>query len=249
MQNTMVSIIMPSYKSERFIAQAIESVISQTYTNWEMIIVDDKSPDNANVIIKSYIEKDKRIQLIELEQNSGPAVARNKAILESKGRYIAFLDSDDMWIATKLEKQILWMQTKKCALSYTSYFIIDESGKEQGVFITKEQVSYWDLLKTNSIGCLTVIYDTDTLGKVLMPNIIKKQDYALWLKILKQIDNGYGMLEPLAYYRIVENSVSRNKFAGLKYLWNIYRDLERLNIFQTLYYFASYIYYGVRKYK
>jgi len=249
MYNNLVSIITPSYKSVKFIKETIDSVLVQTYTNWEMIIVDDCSPDNSNEIIENYILKDSRIKFIKLEKNSGPAVARNRAIEEACGRYIAFLDADDLWMPQKLEKQIAFMNKQKCALSYTSYYVISEENKDLGLFTTKKQISYSDLLKTNSIGCLTAIYDTDILGKVLMPNIIKKQDYALWLKILKQIDYAKGIVEPLAYYRIVENSVSSNKMVGIKYIWKIFREVEKLNIFQSMYYFSYYVYYGIKKYK
>ena len=247
--NSLVSIITPSYRSEKFISQTIESVLAQTYENWEMLIVDDLSPDNSNKIIEEYAQKDDRIKLLKLEKNSGPAVARNRAIEEAKGRYIAFLDADDLWMPEKLEKQIAFMNKKKSALSYSSYYIISEDNGGLGVFLTKEKVTYSDLLKTNSIGCLTAIYDRKILGKVFMPDIIKKQDYGLWLKILKQIKKADGILEPLAYYRIVENSVSSNKIVGIKYIWKIFRDVEKLNIFQSIYYFCYYVYYGVRKYK
>jgi len=248
-KNNLVSIITPSYKSVKFIKETIDSVLVQTYTNWEMIVVDDCSPDDSNELIENYILKDSRIKFIKLEKNSGPAVARNRAIEEAVGRYIAFLDADDLWMPQKLEKQISFMNEQKCALSYTSYYVISEDNEELGLFTTKEQINYSDLLKTNSIGCLTAIYDTDILGKVLMPNIIKKQDYALWLKILKQIDYAKGIVEPLAYYRIVENSVSSNKMVGIKYIWEIFREVEKLNIFKSMYYFSYYVYYGMKKYK
>ncbi len=245
----MVSIITPSYNSSKFIAKCIESVLSQTYKNWEMIVVDDRSPDNSNEIIQSYIKKDSRIRLIELEKNSGPAVARNRAIKESKGRYIAFLDSDDVWMEEKLQIQLTFMQENDLALTYSSYCLIDEEDNGLGEFITKERVSYSDLLKTNSIGCLTAIYDTQKIGKIFMPDIRQKQDYGLWLQILKDIKTTKGILEPLAIYRIRKKSVSSNKLKAARYLWKIFRDVEKLNIFKSIYYFCFYIYHGVKKYK
>ena len=245
----MVSIITPSYNSSKFIAKCIESVLSQTYKNWEMIVVDDRSPDNSNEIIQSYIKKDSRIRLIELEKNSGPAVARNRAIKESKGRYIAFLDSDDIWMEEKLQIQLTFMQENDLALTYSSYCLIDEEDNGLGEFITKERVSYSDLLKTNSIGCLTAIYDTQKIGKIFMPDIRQKQDYGLWLQILKDIKTTKGILEPLAIYRIRKKSVSSNKLKAARYLWKIFRDVEKLNIFKSIYYFCFYIYHGVKKYK
>ena len=245
----LVSIITPSYNSKQFISETIQSVLNQTFQNWEMIIVDDMSIDNSNSIIEEYIKKDFRIKLIKLEENSGPAIARNRAIEESNGRYIAFLDADDIWEPFKLEKQIQFMQENNLALSYASYYLIDEKGNQLGTFITKSRVDYFNLLKTNSIGCLTAIYDTDKLGKAYMPNIIKRQDYGLWLKILKETDYAMGILEPLASYRIMRNSVSSNKFIASQYVWKLFREVERLNIFQSIYYFCFYTYYGFKKYK
>jgi glycosyltransferase involved in cell wall biosynthesis len=247
--NNLISIITPSYKSERFVSQTIKSVLAQTYKNWEMIIIDDCSPDNSNIEIEEYIKKYNRIKLMKLEKNGGPAVARNIATEEAKGRYIAFLDADDLWMPKKLEKQINFMDKHNLALSYTSYNLIDEEDNDLGVFITKEEVTYSDLLKTNSIGCLTAIYDTNKIGKILMPNIIKRQDYGLWLKILKEVDYARGILEPLATYRIMKDSVSSNKIDAAKYVWKIFREVEKLNIFQSCYYFCHYIYNGLRKYK
>jgi glycosyltransferase involved in cell wall biosynthesis len=247
--NNIVSIITPSYNSEKFIKDTIGSVLSQTYKNWEMIIVDDVSLDNSNEIIEEYCKKDSRIKLIKLAKNSGPAVARNRAIQEAKGRYIAFLDADDLWMSEKLEKQIKFMTDNDLAFTYSSYGLIDEYGNDLGSFRTKESITYYDMLKTCSVGCLTAIYDTNKIGKVYMPNILKRQDYGLWLKILKEIGSTKGILEPLATYRILENSVSSNKIKAASYQWKIYREVEELNIFQSIYYFIQYAYYGIRKYK
>ena len=247
--NELVSIITPSYNSAKFISQAIESVLSQTYTNWEMIIVDDCSPDNSNEIVKKYCNKDSRIKLIKLEKNSGPAVARNRAIQEAKGRYIAFLDADDLWKPKKLEMQIKFMTEKDLVFTYSSYDLVDEEGNSLGTFTTKEKISYKGLLKTCSIGCLTAIYDTQKIGKVYMPNIIKRQDYALWLRILREIRNTQGILRPLAIYRLRKNSISSNKLNAACYQWKIYRDVENFNVFQSVYYFTHYVYNGLLKYK
>ncbi|MEA2019029.1 MAG: glycosyltransferase family 2 protein [Campylobacterota bacterium] len=247
--NSLISIITPSYKSKNFISQTIDSVLSQTYKNWEMIIVDDVSPDNSNEIIEEYCKNDSRIKLIKLEKNSGPAVARNRAIEEAKGRYIAFLDADDLWIPEKLEKQLGFMKENDLAFTYSSYDLIDEEGNSLGNFTTKETISYEGMLKTCSVGCLTAMYDTEKLGKVYMPLIRKRQDYGLWLKILKEIGTTKGMTESLATYRILENSVSSNKFKAAQYQWKIYREVEKLSFFKSVYYFVQYAYYGVIKYK
>ncbi len=247
--NNLVSIITPSYNSSRFIAQTIESVISQAYKNWEMIIIDDCSPDNSNEIIKEYIKKDSRIKLIKLEKNSGPAVARNRAIQEAKGRYIAFLDADDLWYPEKLDKQIKFMNENNLSFTYCAYKLIDDEYNNLGIFIPPEKVSYNSILKTNSIGCLTAIYDAKILGKVYMPNILKRQDYGLWLKILKQINTTKGILEPLAIYRLRKNSVSSNKLKAAKFQWKIYREVEQLSLTESIYYFIHYALNGIKKYK
>ena len=244
-----VTIIMPSHNSEKFIIESVESVLVQTYSNWELIIVDDCSPDSSNHIIMKYVDSDHRIKLIKLEKNSGPAVARNTAIEAANGRYIAFLDSDDVWLPNKLEKQIKFMQDNDLAFTYSSYKLVGEDNEDLGLFITKDKISYFDMLKTCSVGCLTAIYDTEKIGKQYMPLILKRQDYGLWLKILKLIGETRGILEPLATYRIRKNSVSSNKVKAAKYQWKIYREIEKLSFLKSLYYFVFYAYNGVTKYK
>lgn len=244
-----VTIIMPSYDSEKFIIESVESVLAQTYSNWELIIVDDCSPDDSNRIITKYVDNDSRIKLIKLQKNSGPAVARNTAIEAASGRYIAFLDSDDVWLPNKLEKQIKFMQDNDLAFTYSSYKLVGEDNEDLGLFITKDKISYLDMLKTCSVGCLTAIYDTEKIGKQYMPLILKRQDYGLWLKILKLIGETKGILEPLATYRLRKNSVSSNKVKAAKYQWKIYREIEKLSFLKSLYYFAFYAYNGVTKYK
>lgn len=240
--NNLVSIITPSYKSENFISQTIESVLAQTYQDWEMIIVDDVSPDNSNDIVEKYCKKDSRIKLIKLEKNSGPAVARNRAIEEAKGRYIAFLDADDLWKPEKLEKQIKFMQENDCALSYSAYETMSEEGKLQNKFINPPlKVSYKDLLKSNYIGCLTAIYDTQKVDKVYMPFIKKRQDYGLWLRILKKTDFAYGINEPLATYRLMSNSVSSNKISLFKYHYKLFTEFENIGKIRTLYYLCWHV--------
>ena len=237
MLKNLISIITPSYKSERFISQTIESVLAQTYQNWEMVIVDDVSPDNSNKIIEEYCKKDNRIRLIKLEKNSGAAVARNRAIDEAKGRYIAFLDADDLWKPNKLEMQIKFMELKNCALSYSAYETMTEEGVLQNKYINPPlKIAYKDLLKSNYIGCLTAIYDTQKVGKVFMPLISKRQDYGLWLKILRKTDFAYGIDESLAVYRIMSNSVSSNKFKLLKYHYKLFTEFENISSMKALYY-------------
>ncbi len=207
-----------------------------------MIIVDDMSPDNSNEIIEQYIKKDSRIRLVKLEINSGPAVARNRAIQEAKGRYIAFLDADDVWMPEKLEKQIRFMQERNCVLTYSAYKTMNEDGKLLGKVIKSPlKISYDDLLKSNYIGCLTAIYDSKKFGKVYMPLIKKRQDYGLWLKILKKIDYAYGMEEVLGTYRVMSNSVSSNKVSLLKFHYKLFTEFENISKIKTLYYLCWHI--------
>ena len=247
---SLVSIIMPSYNSVKFIPTTIESVLNQTYQNWEMIIVDDMSSDNSNDIINDFIQQDSRIKLIKLDKNSGPAIARNRAIKEAKGRYIAFLDSDDLWTPDKLSKQISFMQEHDVALSYTGYYrIAEESAEIIDKIHVPEKVDYSELLKQNIIGCLTAIYDTQKIGKVYMPDVRKRQDFGLWLNILKKVPYAYGVDEPLAYYRVRTASVSSNKILASTYNWKLYREVEKLPLHKAIYYFGWYTYRSLLKYK
>jgi len=235
----LVSIITPTYNSEKFISSTIESVISQTYEYFELIIVDDKSSDKSVEIISSFIEKDKRIKLIIQNKNGGAGLARNEGIRNSKGKYIAFLDSDDRWHNKKLEKQISFMKLNNYNFTFTAYSKISENGEDLNKIVSaKKCVTYKKALYKNPIGCLTVIYNKDFFGKKFMPKIRKRQDYALWLDLLKK-DNAYGINEPLAYYRVRENSISSKKVDLLKYEWSIYRDVENLSFRRSLFYLVS----------
>ncbi|ENP8456992.1 glycosyltransferase family 2 protein [Photobacterium damselae] len=246
----LVSVITPSYNCANTIEETINSVISQSFNDWEMIIVDDNSSDNSCEIIRAFSEKDSRIKLVERSWNAGPAIARNIAIENAQGRYIAFLDSDDTWHQNKLEKQIAFMQVNEVELSYTAYNRMDSEGNFLGAYKPITKVTYKDMLKSNRIGCLTAIYDTDKLGKVYMPNISKRQDLGLWLKILKKVDYAWGMDDVLADYLAVQsNSVSSNKFTAAKYQWRLYREIEKLTFKDSLYYFINYAYLGVKKSK
>ena len=244
----LVSIITPSYNCTATIEKTIKSVIAQTMKDWEMLIVDDCSTDHSRELIKSIIAVDSRIKLIERTWNAGPAIARNIAIEHAQGRYIAFLDADDQWHPTKLEKQLKFMNEKDIALSYTAYNCLDSDGNHLRIYKPILKVTYGDMLKSNRIGCLTAIYDTDKIGKVYMPNISKRQDLGLWLRILKQVDYALGMDEILADYLAVQaNSVSSNKADAAKYQWRLYREIEKLNFKQSTFYFLNYAYLGLKK--
>jgi len=243
-----ISIITPSFNSSKFIEETIQSVIAQTYGDWEMIIVDDCSTDKSCEIIQNYSNQDKRIKLVMLDENSGAAIARNRAIEESHGRYIAFLDADDLWEPTKLQKQLKVMQDNNYEFTYTTYSAIDESGTHLSKNLNfAQKVSYHDLLKTCSIGCLTVMIDREKFTDISMPLIRRGQDYALWLKLLKQVEYAYCVNEKLAQYRVVTNSLSRNKIKKLKGQWFIYRKIENLSLWEALFYIVQYGHYGFKK--
>lgn len=242
----LVSIITPVHNAYNHIEETIDSVLAQTFSDWELILVDDKSSDDGLQILKEYVEKDSRIKLLKNPQNQGAAITRNKGIEAAQGRYIAFLDSDDLWKPTKLEKQLAFMKQNGYAFTYTAY---EKQKGDQiiGVQEVGEKVNHNDLLKTCSIGCLTVIYDTQKLGKMLMPIISRRQDFALWLKILKEIPYAYGLNEILSTYRLRSDSISGNKFKAAKYQWRVYREFENLNFFEAGYYFIHYSFFGVLK--
>ncbi|MDA9952059.1 MAG: glycosyltransferase family 2 protein [Chitinophagales bacterium] len=242
-----VSIITPSYNTSKFIEATIKSVLDQDFESWEMVIVDDNSSDRSPEIIKRYAAEDSRIILIENKENAGAAISRNLAIQQSKGRFIAFLDSDDLWLPNKLSMQVNFMLENNFGFTYSAYDKINESDERIGQIQVPSKVSYNDLLKTCSIGCLTAIYDTTVLGKVYMPIIDKRQDYGLWLNLLKKVRYAYGIQEVLAIYRVRNNSISSNKFIAAKYQWKIYREIEELSLLSSIKYMMSYTLYGILK--
>lgn len=223
--NDLVSVIMPAYNCAKYIGASIESVIAQTYTNWELLITDDCSTDDTVEIIKRYAEQDKRIKLFIQERNGGAGLARNNSIEKAKGRYIAFLDSDDRWVANKLSKQISFMKEHEVVLSYSSYFKCDEESKCIGIVKCRKKVSYKDIVRNNYIGCLTIVYDSLSVGKMYMSDIRKRQDWSLSIAILKKCKVAYGLQEPLAIYRIRKNSISSNKIQLVKYNVLFYQDV------------------------
>jgi len=237
----LISIITPSYNSADFIADAIESVLNQTYDQWEMIIVDDASTDNTVDIVETYVARDDRISLIELDKNSGSGVARNKAIDAANGRFIAFLDSDDLWLPEKLEKQIAFMLERDIAISFTEYARMREDGSLLKSNITApETIDYKGLLRHCVIGCLTVMIDMEKTGHIQMKNLRARQDYVLWLSLTKRGFVAYGLPEELAVYRIVKNSISSNKFRMAKRNWHVYRKIEGQGVLKSIWYIILY---------
>lgn len=229
MENPLVSIITPSYNSEKFISETIKSVQNQTYQNWEMIIVDDCSTDKTVSIINTFLQ-DKRIQLLQLNKNSGTGIARNKALALAKGRFIAFLDSDDLWKPEKLEKQVDYMLSKNKPFTFSFYDCIDENGEPLDKTIEAPlNLKYRQLFWSNLVGNLTGIYDTDYFGKIEISSSRKRQDWMLWLTILKEIREAKPIPESLAVYRVRDNSLSASKSTLLKHNYNVYRHFHKLN--------------------
>lgn len=247
MDRELVSVITPMYNAEKYIAQTIESVQAQTYENWEMLIVDDVSCDAGVEIVQGYMVKDPRIKYLKHEKNAGVAQARNTALKAAKGQYVAFLDSDDLWMTNKLEKQIRFMKEKKAVFCYSACEIMDEYGKSTGkVRNVPVKQQYKDLLKGNAIPCLTVILDRSQIGNVEMP-VIPHEDYAAWLNILKKGITAYGMDEVLAKYRVNNHSLSGNKLQAAKWTWDIYRKQQKLGVMKSCYCFVCYIIAAVLK--
>ena len=244
----LVSIITPSYNSSQFIEECVSSVLSQTYQHWEMIIVDDYSEDNTRFIISEIADKDKRIKSIFLEKNVGAAETRNVAIRQAKGKYIAFLDSDDLWDSHKLEKQISFMEKKDIAFSFSTYQFMSEDGKKfENVIKAPQKMTYHSYLKNTIIGCLTVIIDREKVGDFEMSNIRSSHDMALWLLIMKRGFSAYGLDDNLAKYRVVSSSNTANKIKAAKEVWNVYRKVEKLNIVYSTICFIGYTFNAIKK--
>ncbi len=227
--NELVSIIMPSYNTAKFISETIESVLAQTYPNWELIIVDDCSTDDTDAFVCPYLVDD-RIRYIKNEKNSGAAVSRNRALREAKGKWVAFLDSDDLWVPEKLEKQILFMKKNDYHFSYTNYIEIDETTNPNGRSVTgPKKVTRHGMYNYCWMGCLTVMYDAETIGLIQITDIKKNNDYAMWLKACKKADC-YLLDEVLAKYRKRSGSISNHGYTKLiKWHYKLYREAEKKN--------------------
>ncbi|XLS29282.1 glycosyltransferase family 2 protein [Flavobacteriaceae bacterium M23B6Z8] len=246
----LVSIVTPTYNSAKYIEATIRSIRQQTYTNWELLLIDDGSSDATVAMIEKWSMKDPRISLEVLPQNSGPAIARNTGIKKANGAYLTFIDADDIWFPEFLDTSIEKINTSGCPFVFASYKRLDEELEPlYPDFIVPEKVTYSDILKSNSISCLTAFVHIEKLGKKYMPEIRKRQDMGLWLQYLKEIDFALGIKQPLAIYRIRKNSLSRNKWALLRYQWDFYRKVEKLTFTRSLYYMINWFYRGFLKYK
>lgn len=231
----LVSIIMPAYNTREFIGETIDSVLKQTYSNWELIIVDDCSTDNTEEIVNKYKVKDSRIKLHKQATNQGAALARNKALSLSNGYFAAFLDSDDIWFPDKLKVQINFMEKHDYLFTCTSYNKIDENGLSLNRIIrSKKESDYTGVLKTCP-GNSTVIYNIGRIGIIKIPDIKKRNDYVMWLKVIKKTDYLFGIHETLSSHRVRKEGISSKKIDLIKYHWNVYRRIEKLSIAKSIY--------------
>ncbi|EOW4143080.1 glycosyltransferase family 2 protein [Vibrio parahaemolyticus] len=245
--SNLVSIVMPTYNSERTVVESIQSVLAQTYKNWELIIVDDRSSDNTWEVITGFAGQYDNIHVYQNEKNQGAGASRNFAIEKAKGRFIAFLDSDDLWTEDKLSEQIAFMLENDYPLTYTHYSRFN-SDEELNVVTAPEYTTYKKLMYSNVIGCLTAVYDTKVLGKRYMPLIRKRQDMGLWLEILKDTPKAYCLPKTLAKYRM-DTGMTSNKFSVLSYQWRFYRDVVGLNIPRSMFTFSVYAVKGTMKHR
>ena len=246
----LVSIIMPSYNTADYIKESIQCVQAQTYSNWELIIVDDCSTDNTDEVIKSFLI-DKRIKYFKNENNSGAAVSRNKALKNAKGRWIAFLDSDDLWTSDKLEKQIDFMNNNDYHFSYTRYNEVDDNGKSLGNCWTgPKKIGKTKMHLFNYMGCLTVMYDMEYVGLIQVGDIKKRNDYAIWVKVVKKCD-AYLLDECLATYRVRSSGSvmnrQKNPLGRVKYNYELWHKSEGKGMALSLFLTGVNIIFGVFK--
>lgn len=234
MNEPLVSVIMPAYNSADFIAEAIASVRNQSYKNWELFVIDDVSTDNTCSIVKKIIRLEPRIRLLKNLNNEGAGVSRNKGIAAAKGNFIAFLDADDLWLPKKLEVQIKFMTENRMAMSFSSYHLISEDGEylSKGI-LAVSKLSFKKLVKANYVGNLTGMYDVTKTGKIYSPLLRKRQDWALWLSVLQKVEFSQGIQHPLACYRIRRNGISNDKWALIKYNYQIYNRFLNFGIFKS----------------
>ena len=246
--NPLVSIIMPCYNAERYIAQSIESVLAQTYTNWELLITDDGSTDNSVKIAQKYCLQDDRINLLVPDEHQGIARTRNLSLSRSKGRFVAFLDNDDLWVSDKLEKQINYMIDNKVGFTYASYELIDSNGAPKNKTIkTQGIIDYNKYLKNTIIGCGTVVLDKDIVGHFSMPSNDTSDDMASWLSILRKDYKAYPVEGILLKYRITGKSASSNKFKASRDVWRVYRVNEDLSLPKSVFCFICYTFNAIKK--
>jgi teichuronic acid biosynthesis glycosyltransferase TuaG len=249
MEDLLVSIIVPAYRAAPYIARTIESVREQTYPDWEMLVADDCSPDDTRAVVAQWAERDPRIRLIARECNGGPAASRNSALERAAGRWIAFLDSDDMWLPHKLERSIAHARSSSAALVYTGYRRIsdDESRLGEPIHVPRT-LTYAQLLGNTAIATSTVLIDRSIAGEVRMQPVFY-DDFVCWLSILKRGHVAHGLDEDLMRYRVLARSVSRNKGRSAREVWKTYRQVEQLGPVSSSWHFTRYAFNALRKYR
>ncbi|GAB4468432.1 MAG: glycosyltransferase family 2 protein [Burkholderiaceae bacterium] len=246
--DSLVSIVTPAYRAARFIGETIRSVQVQTYREFEMLVVDDCSPDETAAIVQRFAASDPRIRLLRQQTNGGPAAARNRALAEARGRWIAFLDSDDTWLPQKLEKQLAFHRAQQAKISYTEFRRVDADGSHVGRLITvRDWLDYGRLLCNTGIATSTVIVDRKLTGPFSMKKTYY-DDYACWLELLRGGGRAVGLHEDLMRYRVLGGSVSRNKLKSARHVWRTYREVERLGLLRSAWSFGNYAARGVLKY-
>lgn len=255
----LVSVVVAAKNVDRYVGIAIESVLAQDYQRWELLVIDDHSGDRTAEIILSYAAKDPRVKYLPMRGSATGLVAvRNHGIRQAQGRYIAFLDGDDIWTSKKLSIQLAAMESRSAAVCYCGYRkMYDDGTVGSGVVAVPETISYKELLKSNVIGASTAIFDTKAVGKVTMPEIATEsayyfEDYARWLRIAGKLAKGadalIGINEPLVIYRVRKGSISQHKWRAARYTWRVYRRIEGIPLHSALYNFCHYAARGFRKY-
>ena len=248
-ERPLVTVVMPAYNAEKYIAYAIQSVQSQTYTNWVLLVIDDRSADRTAEIVQKYVDTDNRIRLIRNFTNMGAAKTRNCGLELAEGEWVALLDSDDVWRSDKLEKQLAEARNSDADIIYCSYSLIDHSGKKISDYIVPKRTSYDDMLRESVFSCSTVLLTKDIVDKNRFSTDYYHEDLVYWLQLLKSGYTASACCEPLAEYRIVEGSRSHSKIQSAKNRWLVYRNVEELTLAKSLSVFASYAVRGFRKHK
>lgn len=250
LKKDLVSIVIPVYNAEKYIEEAIQCILNQTYQEWEIIFVDDGSSDESLSIIEEYLKKEKRMHLYQNSENRGPAYTRNRGIKKAQGRYLAYLDADDLWDADKLEKQVRFMQKKGCAFSFTGYEFAGEDGKRNGKIVRiPNKVDYKYALKHTIISTITVMFDRQQIpdNVLSMPLNARGEDSATWWKILRHGYTAYGINKPMSVYRRHGGSRSSNKLDAVHGTWKMYRQCEHLPLLKSGYYFVCYLLNAVKR--
>jgi teichuronic acid biosynthesis glycosyltransferase TuaG len=247
--NELVSIITPAFRVERVIGETVKAVIAQTYANWELLIAEDCSMDSTRNVILQWTKADPRIQLIAMERNGGPATARNAALERAAGRWVAFLDSDDLWLPQKLARTLEHAMANRAALVFTGFRRISADGSVIGKYVgVPPTLSYHQLLGNTAIATSTVLLDRNIVGDIRMKRT-HYDDFDCWLQVLKRGHLAFGLDEDLMHYRVMGQSVSRNKRRSAVHVWRAYRDLEKLSLPVSFWYFIQYAIRGLLKYK